>query len=565
MASLLSRFVSQSDFSSYDDFIANFKVSYPENFNFAYDVVDVYAEEQPNKRALVWCDDNGGDECFTFADMRNYSNRVANAFRRLGIGKGDTVMLISKGRYEFWFCLLALHKLGAVAIPATHLMTRGDIVYRLREAEIKMVVSVDSDFLLEQVDAAQEVFGDYLKTKVCLSSGHREGWLNFNNEIEHESEAFERVETHVKERMFLYFTSGTTGHPKMVQHNFAYPLGHITTAKYWQCVVDDGLHYTVSDTGWAKAVWGKIYGQWIAGSAVFAHDYDRFQITTTLRRIADYKVTTFCAPPTVYRLIIRQDISKYDLSALQHCASAGEALEPEVFQRFFEMTGLKMFEGYGQTELTLTVGTFPWMEPKPGSIGKPSVGYDLRLLDLNDEEVPQGEEGEIAIYTGNGLPLGMFEGYYRDTELTDRVWYNDFYRTGDVARMDEDGYIWYVGRSDDLIKSAGYRIGPYEVESVLIKHPSVQECAVTGVPDKKRGQLIKATVILAEGFLPSKKLELELREFVKSVTSSYKCPRVIEFVKELPKTISGKIRRVALREKDQQQDHPPVDGNIAGA
>jgi len=564
MASLLQRFLPKTEFKDYDDFIANYQVQYDESFNFAYDVVDVYAKEQPEKTALVWCDDNGGDERFNFADMSKRSNQVANAFRKLGIGKGDTVMLISKGRYEFWFCLLGLHKLGAVAIPATHLMTRGDIVYRLREASVKMVVSVDSENLPDQIDDAHAAYDEFLETKVCLS-GQRDGWHNFYDLINQEPEEMERVETHIHDRMFLYFTSGTTGHPKMVQHNFAYPLGHIITAKYWQNVKDDGLHYTVSDTGWAKAVWGKIYGQWIAGSAVFAHDYDLFSVLHTLHKIEQYKVTTFCAPPTIYRLFVRQDLHKYDLSNLSYCVTAGEAMEPNVFNRFEQMTGMKVYEGYGQTELTLTTANFVWMNPKPGSIGKPSVGYDIRLLNNNDENVPYGEDGELSIYTGKGRPLGMFEGYFRDEKLTQSVWFNDFYRTGDVVRQDEDGYLWYVGRADDLIKSAGYRVGPYEVESVLIKHPSVQECAVTGVPDSKRGQLIKATVILAEGFLPSKALEVELRQFVKSLTSSYKCPRVIEFVKELPKTISGKIRRVAIREKKDNISDIESEGDASPA
>ncbi|MBM7581770.1 acetyl-CoA synthetase [Caldicoprobacter guelmensis] len=551
---LLERFVS-GKFTSYEDFVQNFKINVPDNFNFAYDVVDELAKLQPNKTAIVWCDDNGGEEFFSFEQIKHYTDKTANFFKALGIKKGDKVMLILRGRYEFWFCLLALHKLGAIAIPATHLLTAKDIVYRNNAADIKMIVALNEPLVLEHVDQAH-LQSLSLKYKVVVG-GQREGWISYYEGIESAPSHFERPTgnqaTTNEDISLLYFTSGTTGYPKMVQHNFIYPLGHIVTAKYWQNVQDDGLHYTVADTGWAKAVWGKIYGQWICGSAVFVYDYIKFDPKRLLQMVEKYKVTTFCAPPTIYRFLIKEDLSQYNLESLRYCVVAGEPLNPEVYYQFLKATGIKLMEGYGQTELTVTIATFPWMEPKPGSMGKPAPGYDIDIVDENGRSCDIGEEGQIVIRTHSNKPVGMFDGYYREPERTKEVWHDDIYYTGDMAWRDEDGYFWFVGRADDVIKSSGYRIGPFEVESALMEHPAVLECAVTGAPDPIRGQVVKATIVLAKGYTPSQELIEELQEHVKKTTAPYKYPRIIEFVDELPKTISGKIRRVEIREKSYKK------------
>jgi len=549
---MLDKFVKKQDFSSYEDFYENFYIEIPDNFNYAFDVVDVIADETPDKTAMVWCDEKGNEATFTFAQMKFFSNKAANFFKSHGIKKGDPVMLILKRRYEFWFCLLALHKIGAICIPATHLLTSKDIVYRCNAADIKMIVSVNEDEVVNHIEKAMPE-SPTLKLK-ALIGGHREGWLDFTSELEKASEEFNRPAgaeaTKNEDIMLLYFTSGTTGMPKMVQHNFTYPLGHILTAKYWQNVADGGLHLTVADTGWAKAMWGKIYGQWIAGAAVFVYDYDKFNPKELLEVVVKHKVTSFCAPPTVYRFLIKEDLSQYDLSSLKDCSIAGEPLNPEVYYQFLKATGIKLKEAYGQTELTVTLATYPWLEPKPGSMGKPSPGYDIDLLDENGNSCDVGEEGQLVIRTDKRKPFGMFDGYYRDPELTNKVWHDNIYYTGDMAWRDEDGYYWFVGRSDDLIKSSGYRIGPFEVESALLEHPAVLECAITAVPDPDRGQIVKATVVLTKNYTPSDSLVKELQDHVKKVTAPYKYPRIIEFVDELPKTISGKIRRVEIREKD---------------
>ena len=551
---MLNRFVSKVDFNSYEDFIENFRIIVPRNFNFGYDVVDEAAAANPDKIALVWCDDKGGNKVFTFGQLKHFSDKTANFFSSLGIRRGDPVMLVLKRRFEFWFCILALHKIGAIAIPATHLLTPKDIVYRNNAADIKMIVSVSDEIVIRHIEES-EAQSPSLSLKI-LVGGSRDGWLDFNAEIDRAPEFFPRPSgdsaTSNSDIMLLYFTSGTTGMPKMVQHDFTYPLGHILTAKYWQNVQEDGLHLTVADTGWAKAVWGKIYGQWIAGCAVFVYDYERFEPRKLLDVLVKYGITSFCAPPTIYRFLIKEDLSKYRFNKLTYCAIAGEPLNPEVYAQFLKATGIRLMEGYGQTESTVAIGTFPWLEPKPGSMGKPSPRYDIDLLNDDGKACDVGEEGQIVVRTGKGMPVGMFGGYYRDAELTTAVWHDDIYYTGDMAWRDEDGYYWFVGRADDLIKSSGYRIGPFEVESALIEHPAVIECAITPVPDPLRGQVVKASIVLAKGYIAGEELAHELQAHVKKVTAPYKYPRIIEFVDELPKTISGKIRRVAIREKDEK-------------
>jgi acetyl-CoA synthetase len=551
---MLEKYVSRIEFNSYEDFKSDFKIIIPENFNFAYDVVDETAIKQPEKIAMVWCDDKGNEAVFTFGQMKYYSDKAANFFRSAGIRKGDPVMLILKRHYEFWFCTLALNKIGAITIPATHLLSTKDIIYRNNAADIRMIVCVPDPLVIQHIEESESA-SPTLKQKVVVGMD-REGWLNFSDGMEKSSDNFIRpssdeatVNTDI---MLLYFTSGTTGMPKMVNHDFIYPLGHILTAKYWQKVEDDGLHFTVADTGWAKSAWGKIYGQWLSGSAVMTYNYDKFVPKNLMEVIEKYKVVTFCAPPTIYRFLIKEDLSKYDLSHLKYCVVAGEPLNPEVFKQFYDKTGLKLMEGYGQTECTVAVATYPWMKPKPGSMGKPSPGYDIEIIDEDGNACEIGNEGEIVIRTTKEKPVGMYNGYYRDDQLTGKVWSNGIYRTGDMAWYDEDGYFWFVGRSDDVIKSSGYRIGPFEVESALMEHPAVLECAITAVPDPDRGQIVKATVVPSINYHPSEELAKELQEHVKKVTAPYKYPRIVEFVTELPKTISGKIRRVQIREEDTE-------------
>ena len=551
---LLLNFIDRVDYTSYEDLYTHFKINVPDNFNFAYDVVDVYAEKDPKKEALVWCDDNDEKHIFIFKDLSLASKRTANFLKMHGIQKGDRVQLMLRRRYEFWFFLLALHRIGAIAVPATNMLSAADLEYRFNAAEIKMVVAYDDPAMQKEIETARAK-SPSVETLVAVGQP-RQGWTSFYDDYEICSSKFERPtgENEIKndDIMVIYFTSGTSSNPKMVAHTFTYPLGHIVTAKYWQNVVDGGRHLTVAETGWAKALWGKIYGQWLAGSAVFTYDMNTFIPGKLLEKMADYKITTFCAPPTVYRYLLQHDISKYDLSSLTYCVTAGEALNVDIYNRWFEKTGHRLREGYGQTEVTLSEGNYPWMDPHPGSMGKPSPGYRIEIVRPDGTPCDDEEVGEIIIKIAGGKPFGMFGGYYKDPERTEKVFEGGVYHTGDTAWRDKDGYCWFIGRTDDLIKSSGYRISPFEVEEVLLKHPAVMEVAVTGVEDPSRGQAIKATIVLQKGFNASKELAKDIQLFTKKVAASYKSPRIIDFVTELPKTISGKIRRATIREKDKQ-------------
>lgn len=551
---MLERFVKQTHFTSQEDFIKNFRIEVPENFNFGYDVVDAWAAEDPEKEAILWTNDKGACIHFSYADLKKYTDQTASYFQSLGIGHGDKVMLILKRRYEFWYSIIALHKLGAVVIPATHLLTKKDIVYRCNAASIKMIVMAGEEVITKHViDAMPE--SPTVEKLVSIGPDIPEGFLDFHKGIDNAA-PFVRPE-HVNTNddiSLMYFTSGTTGEPKMVAHDFTYPLGHIVTGSFWHNLYKDSLHLTIADTGWGKAVWGKLYGQMIAGATVFVYDHEKFTPADILQKIHDYHITSLCAPPTIYRFLIREDLSKYDLSSLEYCTTAGEALNYSVYETFLKITGIRLMEGFGQTETTLTLATFPWMEPKPGSMGVPNPQYDIDLIKPDGRSAEDGEQGQIVVRTNHGKPLGLFKEYYRAPELTHEAWHDGVYYTGDVAWRDEDGYYWFVGRADDVIKSSGYRIGPFEVESALMTHPAVVECAITGVPDEIRGQVVKATIILAKDYKDKAgdALIKELQDHVKRVTAPYKYPRVIEFVEELPKTISGKIRRVEIRKKDNQ-------------
>jgi acetyl-CoA synthetase len=560
MSSLLKNYVNREDFKSYEDFKENFQFKIPENFNFAYDIVDKYAEMDPEKLALLWCNDEGEERRFTFKDLKEKSNQIANFFKRIGIKKGDAVILTLKNRYEFWFSMMALHKIGAIPIPSTHMLRTKDMIYRIKNAGVKMILTIDTDSLIKTYEEAEEELKiDLLKVYVNENSLYKDipGWYNLSKEIEDESMEFTRptgdesIEN--TDPFLIYFSSGTTGQPKMVLHDFTYPLGHIITAKYWHNVVEDGLHHTSADTGWAKTSWGQLYGQWIAGTGLFIYDYHRFDGLNLLRMVEKYKVTTFCAPPTIYRFLIQEDLSCFDFSNLTYVTTAGEPLNPEVYQRFYDLTGLRIMEGFGQSESVVLIGNFIWVTPKPGSMGKIAPTYNIELLDSDGEVVELGEEGEITVNIKNGSPPGLVKEYYKDQEKSDYAFRNMHYHSGDTAWMDEDDYLWFVGRNDDIIKSSGYRIGPFEVESAVISHPSVLECAISGYPDKIRGQIIKATIVLVKEFTPSEELKKEIQNHVKNVTAPYKYPRIIEFVDELPKTISGKIKRGEIRDRDKKR------------
>ena len=554
---LLDRFLPRIEFDSYEDFKANYKVNVPENFNFGFDIVDAWADSEPEKKALVWCDDHDHERIFTFTDIKKLSNRAANFFRSIGIRKGTVVMLILRRRWEYWVCATALHKLGAILIPGSLQLTKKDIVYRGNSASVQTIVCVNDPFVIEQIETA-ECDVPSLQNKVMVVD-HREGWLTLNDELERFSDVFERPTddqaTRWDDIMLVYFTSGTTGMPKMVQHNFAYPLGHIITAKYWQRVEENRLHMSVSDSGWAKFGWGKIYGQWICGAVVFAYDMDKFVPLHLLEKITKYKVTTFCAPPTMFRFMLQEDVTKFDLSCIHHCCIAGEPLNPEVFKKWYNLTGLELCEGFGQSEGPVLIANFQWFKPIPGSTGKPSPLFDIQLIDSDGNVCEDGDEGTIAIMdVKHNPPTGLFTGYFKNPEMTEEKLGGAYYDTGDVAWRDSKGYYWFVGRNDDVIKCSGYRIGAFEVETAMLGHPAVVECAITGAPDPIRGQVVKATVVLAEGYEGTPALTKELQNHVKHVTAPYKYPRVIEYVKELPKTLGGKIKRAQIRRADEQAD-----------
>ncbi len=560
---MIERFLEQTHFEDMEDFRKNFRLKIPEGFNFAYDVMDAWAEEEPDKLALLWTNENGDCKRFTFLDLKNLSNRAASYFSSLGIGRGDMVMIMLGRRYEFWITMLALQKIGAIAIPATHLLTDLDIVYRIERAGIKAIVCAGEAYILGHVSKAVAQcggLGGTVQTLVSIGPEVPPGFHDFQKEWTSAPDFVRPAERGSNDDILLmYFTSGTSGEPKMVAHDQTYALGHLMTGVFWHNLGPDSLHLTIADTGWGKAVWGKLYGQWFAGAAVFVYDHTRFKAEDILGMIERYRITSLCAPPTVFRFLIQEDLSRFDLSSLRYLCTAGEALNGSVYDTMLEKTGLKIHEGFGQTETTLTLGTFPWMEPKPGSMGVPSPQYDIVLLDADGEPVPDGQIGEICIRALPGQkPCGLFQGYYREPEKTAAIWHGGYYHSCDLAWRDKDGYFWFVGRNDDIIKTSGYRVSPFEVESVLMMHPAVVECAVTGVPDPLRGFVVKATVVLTAEYRSQAGLELvkEIQAFVKQTTAPYKYPRIIEFADELPKTISGKIRRVEIRQADGAARRP---------
>ena len=555
---MVERFLKQTKFTSVEDYNKNLEFIIPENFNFAYDVMDAWAEEKPDGLALLWTNDQGEEIRTTFAKLKEQTDQAASYLMSLGIGKNDPVMLILKRRYEWWVIMLALCKIGAIVIPATHMLTKKDIIYRNTRASVKAIICVDDAYVTEQIKLAMPE-SPTVKQYITVTDHGKpipEGFRDWQSEWQ-QAPKFERP-AFVNENddtMLMYFTSGTSGEPKMVAHDYLYAMGHLTTGVFWHNLHEGSLHLTVADTGWGKAVWGKFYGQWFAGATVFVFDHEKFNADTLLRQIEKYKVTSFCAPPTIYRFMIREDLSKYDLSSLEYCCTAGEALNPAVFDKLKEKIGLNIMEGFGQTETTMTLGTFPWMTPKPGSMGIPNAQYDIDLIRADGTSCEDGEKGEIVVRVGDRKPIGLFKYYYRDEELTREAWHDGLYHTGDMAWRDEDGYYWFEGRIDDVIKSSGYRIGPFEVESALMTHPAVVECAITGVPDDIRGMVVKATVVLGKEWKDKAGEDLikELQQHVKNVTAPYKYTRIVEFVDELPKTISGKIRRVEIRKKDAEK------------
>ena len=521
-----------------------------EKFNFAYDIVDRLAAEYPTKTAMLHISKTGQERRITFADMKAFSDRTANYLSYLGIRKGDRVMLVLKRHYQFWFVILALHKLGAIAVPASYLLTKKDFEYRFKAGRIRAIVATADGEVTDEIDKAAK-FNEAIKAKVIVG-GTRNGWDSYNRSIRFFASTFERPSNAAggDDPMLMYFTSGTTSYPKMATHSFKYPLGHYITARYWHGVDPDGLHFTISDTGWGKAVWGKLYGQWLCEAPIFTYDYTDFYAKEVLGMIQKYRITTFCAPPTVYRFLVHVDLSHYDLSSLKNVTTAGEALNPEIFRRFQAATGLSIMEGYGQTETTLVAGSLKGTTPRPGSMGLPNPQYDVQVLRPDGTVCDTDEIGEICIRTSESIPCGLFLGYYQDAEKTQAVWHDGFYHTGDTAHVDKDGYLWYVGRVDDVIKSAGYRVGPFEIENEIMRLPYVLECAATSIPDVLRGQAIKASIVLAAGTEATDALKKEIMKYLRNTLASYKRPKIIEFVTELPKTASGKVRRAEIKEKD---------------
>ncbi|NHM16033.1 AMP-binding protein [Eggerthellaceae bacterium zg-887] len=565
--------------------LTDFKIVCPDDFNFGYDVVDDIAVNDPDRRAMVWSNPEGEEHVFTFADMKTWSDKTANVLAEAGIGRGDMVMVILRRHYQFWFVATALAKLGAVMVPATFMLKEHDMEYRLNGASIKAVIATSLGDIADVTDAVEascptlevkllvngagggltpededgnvvlpegEPLGPALSGPdgVCAASVEREGWIDFNTAVRNASDVFERRETLAADPMLMYFSSGTSGNPKMVLHDSQYALGHLVTAKHWHNVRPDGLHFTIADTGWGKAVWGKYYGQWLMEACVYTYDFDRFHPDDILRRIGQYGITTLCCPPTMYRMMMGADVDSFDLSCLEYCCTAGEALNPDLFAFWKDHTGLVIYEGFGQTETPLTIGNLTNSTPRPGSMGKPVPLYHIELLRDDGSVCAVGETGEICIDISEKAPGIMLE-YYRDPDKTASAMYDGWYHTGDTAWFDEDGYLWYVGRNDDVIKSSGYRIGPFEIESVMLEHEAVREVAVTAVPDPLRGKAVKATVVLAEGFTGSAELTRELQTWVKRKTAPYKYPRIIDYVAELPKTVNGKIRRAEIRASDE--------------
>jgi acetyl-CoA synthetase len=573
MNEILSRYLPRIEFDSYEDFYDNYRCNSPDYFNFAYDVVDEWAKLQPEKLALLWTDDTEEMKSFSFAEMKRLSDKAANALLALGVKKGDVVKLILKQRVEVWVIMCALCKIGAICIPGTYQLTAKDLEYRCNIADVKLLITVDDAEVLESI-AASRLECKKLEKIAVVGSNIPAGYLDMRTEIEKAPENFSRIQTVIKDPMLIYFSSGTTGMPKMVIHNHSLPLGHIVTAKYWHCVEDNAVHLTQTDSGWAKFAWGKIYGQWICGAAIGAYDTEKFTPRGMLDAIQRLRPVTFCAPATVFRYLIKEDLGGYDFSFIRHTSVAGEPLSPEVYNKLMALTGLEIREGFGQSETSVMAAVFKWLPVRPGSMGKPAPLFGLKLLDENGAICDDGIVGNMSItnagknmYESEGTapqnipPVigasdfpGLFRGYWRDREVTEKSWKNGTYQTGDMAWMDNDGYLWFVGRNDDVIKCSGYRIGPFEVESALMEHPSVLECAVTAVPDKMRGQVVKATIVLARGYTSSDELIRELQNHVKHVTAPYKYPRIIEFVPELPKTISGKIKRLDIRTKDYSKE-----------
>ena len=549
---------SRDDFLSLKDAQTNYTLSYNDDFNFAYDVIDVLGTEKPDKLAMVWISNDKSEvKRLTFRDMMLNSNKAANYFKYMGIKKGDTVMLTLKRSYFFWYCILGLHKIGAIVVQATDMLKGKDYVYRCNVGNVKAAVITGDGQATEYFDEMQDQYDHPILKFVTKHKKAGEGWHDFEEGFEMASDQWQRPTgddaTTVDDTMLMAFSSGTTGYPKIITHNFKYPLGHIMTGVFWHRVVDGGLHFTISDTGWLKSLWGKIYGQWFGESAVLVYDFDKFDGADILGVLQDYKVTTFCVPPTMYRMMLLNDVKKYDLSSLTHCCTAGEALNPEIYNKWLEATGLKIYEGFGQTETTLCIATiYPWTEPVPGAIGLPVPGFDVHILDSDNQSCPRGTTGEISIrvLSRDRKSCGLLDTYNFSMEDTKKALHDGFYHTGDTAYRDERGLFRYVGRNDDVIKSSGYRIGPFEIESVLLEHDAVSEVAVTGVPDPIRGFAVKATIVLAKGFEPSDELTKELQTYVKTNTAPYKYPRIVEYVSELPKTFNGKIRRNAIREKD---------------